>query len=242
MSSPNQDEVRKALDTLLQAPNDALSANRAQVLSTFVSLSKRLKVPDDKCVDFLDTLEKSMEQVEKLTSVDINSYASVSSSHVDIRLQHINAIQSPAKDKRSLIRALFALRSLGHEYDDYFQGRYGISRVKQIAQDPRKADNKNEAQIQQFLEQRGYNTGPPERNGLGLAIRLLVFEEICKTPGISLLVIHATRKLRYIKYTQLPDIASLLGKYSTYEKTGTAAETFGGRVTDGQKTYNGALD
>ncbi|KAM5468025.1 hypothetical protein MauCBS54593_005308 [Microsporum audouinii] len=242
MSSSNEENVRKALDTLLCAPDDVLSTNRAQVLAAIISLSKRLKLPDDRCLDLLTTLERSAETSAELGHEDVQRVTHVSSKQQNIRLQHIFAVQA-VRDKESLTRSLFALRSLGYEYDEFTRNQYGISRVQQLVDDYKTADKKNETSIPEYLKYKGYNDGIPERNAVRSATKILVFERLCKTPGISLLIQRgANSKFQRIPYVHLEGIAaSLSSADGAFVRTGDVAKKVEGLVLNAQRHYDSTL-
>ncbi|OJD24133.1 hypothetical protein ACJ73_04514 [Blastomyces percursus] len=214
----SKEDVRAALQVLQQAPDDALFSVRTDVLTTVINLRKRLMLSDLQKNGVADTID-----LER-------------SGQADTRLQHIYAVQPGAKDPKSSVRALFAYRSLGFEFDRYFRRRCGTSRVAELAKDIRKAEKKGGC-IRDFLKDRGLDEESSYK-AVRFAIKILVLEELFGNPGVSILVSFVYSKIRDLPYLSLRDISHLLstegGDFSELAGLARSCSDF---VNDGQKQY-----
>ncbi|EGE09442.1 hypothetical protein TEQG_08343 [Trichophyton equinum CBS 127.97] len=242
MPPPTPADVEGALELLLHASKDTLSATRTQLLDAFATLTKRLQAPDDRSTALLNALSESAKQANEYTQNYINDILIGSPQKLDVRLYDINSIQSASKDKKSAIRALFALRSLGKEYNDYTREKKGVSKVQEILKDMN-ANNKLGGCIPSFARDRSLGDIHSTRRAIRLSIKVLVFEEMCGNAGISLLVILAMWKFRCLPYCTLPTIvSSLYEENGGYRETGAAAKSLSDTITRGQALYDETLE
>ncbi|OJD20237.1 hypothetical protein ACJ73_08429 [Blastomyces percursus] len=219
----SETDVRAALQVLQQAPDDALFSVRTEVLTAVVKLRKRLKLFVDRCVDTLDTVLKQTEKIKALRKTGVvNTIDLKNSGQADIRLQHIYAVQPGVTGPKPSVRALFAYRSFGFEFEDYLRSRCGISsRVAEVAEDIRKAEKKD-GYIKDFLKDRG----PVEElsyRAVRFAVKIRVLEMLFGDPGVSILVSFVYSKIEGGEYSGL---AGLARSYSDF-------------VNEGQKQYDG---
>jgi hypothetical protein len=236
----SQQDIRHAVQTLEQAPDKVLFAVRTEVLRAFVRLRKRLSLPTDHCVKALDSLSAQKEKIKKITQDKVVAALSqISSQQADIRFQHIYAEQPGDKSFNSRVRAIFAYRSLGFEFDEYILQHDGISRVDELAKDYTKAENKSSGRMTEFLRDKGLDDRP-SRNAVGFAIKLLVLEKVFGSCGISWLVSFIFSQIRNLPYISLADVSHLLSESGAeYSALGDLAKSSSTLVLKGQERYNG---
>lgn len=235
-----EEDIRRALQILVQAPDNALLAVRTELLAALIGLKKRIRLSTDECIETLDSLLAKADEIKKKQADVASVIGEISSSEADIRLQHIYPVQPGGKGFKCRVRAIFAYRSLGFEFDEYTESQYGKSRVTELAADFRKADERSSGHIQEFLREKGLANDGPNQKAVGFAIKMLVLEKSSGNCGISWLVSFISSKIRNLSYQCLADICHLLsqrdGDYSTL---GELASSFSNLIRTGQRQYDG---
>ena len=236
----SQEEIRQAVQLLVQAPDDALFAVRAELLGAFVGLRKRLRLSTDRCIEALDTLSAMTKEIKEKKAEVAGIIGEISSSQADVRLQHVYAEQPGGKGFDCRVRAIFAYRSLGFEFDEYTIRRHGASRVTELASDFRKAEDRSSGHISEFLKEKGLESSWSSQKAVRFAIKILVLERAFGDCGISWLVSFIFSKIRNLPYLSLADISHLLlqrdGGYSTL---GELATSFSNLIRTSQQEYDG---
>ncbi|KAL4960561.1 uncharacterized protein BDV14DRAFT_182258 [Aspergillus stella-maris] len=235
----SQEDIRRAVQILLQAPDDALFAVRTELLGAFISLRKRLRLPTDRCIEALDALSAKTEEIEGKQADVASVIGEISSRQADVRLQHIYAEQPGGKGFGCRVQAIFAYRSLGFEFDEYTISQHGASRVTELASDFRKADDRSSGLIHEFLKEKGLENDSPGQKAVRFAIKVLVLERTFGECGISWLVSFIFSKIRNLPYLELANLCDLLsqrdGDYSTL---GELANSFSNLIRTGQQQYD----
>ncbi|KAI9035638.1 uncharacterized protein KD926_003178 [Aspergillus affinis] len=235
----SQEDIRRAVQLLVQAPDDALFAVRAELLAAFIGLKKRLRLSSDRCIEILDSLSAKTDEIKEKQADVARVIGEVSSRQADVRLQHIYAEQPGGKGFECRARAIFAYRSLGFEFEEYTIRQRGTSRVTELASDIRKADDRSSGHVQEFLREKGLENDGPSKKAVCFAIKILVLEKTFGNCGISWLVSFIFSKIRNLPYLSLPDICHLLSQRDgDYSNLGELASSFSNLIRASQQQYD----
>ena len=109
-------------------------------------------------------------------------------------------------------RKCLSERSLATEYIQWESQRYGSSRVKELAENLSSSQERSSGHIKEYLEGNKYRFQDQRvtRNGMEHGIKLLVFERLLETRGISAILSFRHHRFRAIKYDDLAILTKLV--------------------------------
>ncbi|KAK2730919.1 hypothetical protein FQN57_003991, partial [Myotisia sp. PD_48] len=200
------------------------------------------------CGHFLDSLVRYSERVGKLKENNIAECIGQSfTAHADIRLQHITAIEPSTTTDTSIIRGLFAYRSLGLEFEDFLAEQKLPSRIEELVRESKNSQSeghdgnanplrKFHGNISKFVKHKNWGKDNRANRAIQFAIRILAVESMFQSPGISKLLIFTATKLRRFPLYYLHDAIELLrSKYPQLSEQANSSQHY---VTNGQLYYN----
>ncbi|OJD09971.1 hypothetical protein AJ78_08824 [Emergomyces pasteurianus Ep9510] len=174
MSTHNTEQIRSALHILSTAPEDIIQA-------TIKALDK-----------LLEKKEKIKELLEMRASQRVNLLKSLS----DIRFHHIIAVEPRQKTDESIIRALFAYRSVCDELKTR-----NTSRVRELLENSIIAEKKNNGLISKYLQDKGLSNN--FTGAIKTSIKFRVTKEWFDGAGVSLLFMNIYTIFRELRYSDL---------------------------------------
>ncbi|OJD26415.1 hypothetical protein ACJ73_02206 [Blastomyces percursus] len=241
MSTHNIEQIRSALHILSTAPEDIIRAVRNEVLIVFIDLRKKLQIPREKTIEALDKLLEKKEKIKGLLEMRASKRVNLSNSLPDIRFHHIAAVEPRQKTDESIIRALFAHRSVCDEFEEYELKTRCTSRVRELSVNLINAEKKNNGLITKYLQDKGLSNNLT--GAIKTSIKIRVAEEWFGGAGVSLLFMNIYTIFRELRYSDLRDVITLLsspdGMYSSVADLGRSCSNY---VEEGQSYYDDIIN
>ena len=166
-------------------------------------------------VDLVEALDRDETAIKEFLSksVTIATKDELNRAIEDPRVVDLQFAEGP-RSQTAKFRRILSERSLASEFREWEFQKHRSSRVEELVRDHTYSQEKRNGHISEYLQCNTHRfiNQRATRNGIEYGIKLLVFEKLVGTSGISAIFSFGHHKFRVLKYEELASLREMVDR------------------------------